>query len=440
VDVLYETFQRVQTDQSGDDNTHRELKEQLRQALSELGSELDRYLAPQYGVRPTEPAEFASWRESHHPLHWLVDFHHVTSGNGFDVVIGNPPYVEYRKVKGEYTVQSFMTEPCGDLYAFVMERAMQLLAPRGSFGMIVPVSVVSTDGFQQLREVLHEGFETSWVLNFAERPSKLFTGVEKRLTIWLGHRGEGTGRTFVSRYRRWFAEERPHLFATTTFAEADAEASLVGGATPKVSTREELDILAVLSLQKPVASFLRRTTEHVIYYTRKLRYFVLFLDFVPGIRDQQGQELQPSELKELRVDSPRERDCLLAALNSGLFFWFFSVFSDVRNVNRREILAFRCSLDEIADENAEELARLSRALMDDFNEKARWLTSDYGRFGVLTIQSFQPRLSKPLIDRIDQALAKHYGLTDEQLDLVVNFDVKYRLGLAAEEEQELASV
>ena len=78
--------------------------------------------------------------------------------------------------------------------------------------------------------------------------------------------------------------------------------------------------------------------------------------------------------------------------------------------------------------------------MDDFNEKSRWLTSDYGRFGVLTIQSFQPRLSKPLIDQIDQALADHYGLSDEQLDLVVNFDVKYRLGLVAEEEQELAAV
>ena len=360
VDALYESFQRVQTDQSADDRRHRELKEQLREALTALESELDRYLAPQYGVRPTESAEFETWRESHHPLHWLVDFHHVTSRDGFDVVIGNPPYVEYRKVRGTYTVQSYKTEPCGDLYAFVMERAMQLLANRGSFGMIVPVSVVSTDGFQQLRDVLHEGFATSWVLNFAERPSKLFTGVEKRLTIWLGQRGEGERRKFVSRYRRWFAEERPHLFATTTFAEADDDARLVGGAIPKVSTPEELTILTVLSRQKPVASFLRRTSEHVIYYTRKLRYFVLFLDFVPGIRDQQGDELEPSELKELRVESARERDCLLAALNSGLFFWFFSVFSDVRNVNRREILAFRCSLDEISDETAEELSRLGQ--------------------------------------------------------------------------------
>src|SRR6185369_1881134 len=122
-------------------------------------------------------------------------------------------------------------------------------------------------------------------------------------------------------------------------------------------------------------------------------------------------------------------------LNSNLFFWFFSVYSDVRNVNRREILAFRCSLDEMPDGVADELAGLTSELMDDLREKSVWLTSNYGRFGVLTIQSFQPRQSKAIIDKIDAVLARHYGLDENDVDFITNFDFKYRMGAddAAEE-------
>ncbi|MBQ1883490.1 MAG: hypothetical protein II165_00590 [Bacteroidales bacterium] len=39
-----------------------------------------------------------------------------------------------------------------------------------------------------------------------------------------------------------------------------------------------------------------------------------------------------------------------------------------------------------------------------------------------------PSLSKPLIDEIDKILATHYGFTDEELDFIINYDIKYRMG------------
>ena len=33
-------------------------------------------------------------------------------------------------------------------------------------------------------------------------------------------------------------------------------------------------------------------------------------------------------------------------------------------------------------------------------------------------------------------LAKHYGLTDEELDFIINYDIKYRMGLDADESEE----
>jgi hypothetical protein len=36
--------------------------------------------------------------------------------------------------------------------------------------------------------------------------------------------------------------------------------------------------------------------------------------------------------------------------------------------------------------------------------------------------------SKPVIDEIDGILAEHYGFTHEELDFIINYDIKYRLG------------
>ena len=43
-------------------------------------------------------------------------------------------------------------------------------------------------------------------------------------------------------------------------------------------------------------------------------------------------------------------------------------------------------------------------------------------------QSFKIQLSKPIIDEIDRVLAQHYGFTDEELDFIINYDIKYRMG------------
>lgn len=33
----------------------------------------------------------------------------------------------------------------------------------------------------------------------------------------------------------------------------------------------------------------------------------------------------------------------------------------------------------------------------------------------------------PIIDQIDAFLAQHYGFTHEELDFIINYDIKYRL-------------
>lgn len=411
-------------------------KQELRRRLSVLDGQLDVFLADEYGVKPKNKAALDHWRVTHRPFHWFVHFYGIMRAGGFDVIIGNPPYVEYKNVKQTYRVLGYTSEGCGDLFAYFVERSQALLGARGAFGMIIPVSILGTDGFDSLREVLRKEAHPSWCVGFAERPSKLFNGVEKRLAIWMLNRLAAGRPLHISNYHRWFSEERNHLFANLTFSELTGVPDLVGSSIPKIATDEEKRILASLGRQRTLESYWMRDSAHIVYYTRKVRYFVQFFDFVPEVRGAKGKLVNPSELKTIALKSRADRDVVLAILNSGLFFWFFSAYSDVRNVNRREIDIFRCSIDEMSPGVVSDLSRLSRELMKNFKSNAKLVTNNYGVHGRMTIQTFQPRLSKPVIDRIDVVLAKHYGFSDEQLDFIVNHDIKYRVGSDSDADDE----
>jgi len=55
--------------------------------------------------------------------------------------------------------------------------------------------------------------------------------------------------------------------------------------------------------------------------------------------------------------------------------------------------------------------------------------------GHIETQSFKIQKSKLIIDEIDRVLARHYGLTDEELDFIINYDIKYRMGAGLESEE-----
>ena len=54
--------------------------------------------------------------------------------------------------------------------------------------------------------------------------------------------------------------------------------------------------------------------------------------------------------------------------------------------------------------------------------------------GVNKSFAYQKKLSKPIVDEIDNILAKHYGFTEEELDFIINYDIKYRMGDELNEE------
>lgn len=74
--------------------------------------------------------------------------------------------------------------------------------------------------------------------------------------------------------------------------------------------------------------------------------------------------------------------------------------------------------------------------MDDYKKNSSSKEKISGKTGNIIYQEYYPRLSKPIIDEIDTVLAKHYGFTDEELDFIINYDIKYRMGKELENDDD----
>jgi len=432
-DRAFQKFHEMQTEHGMEAKDFAEAKQELQRRLKTLEDELNRYLANEYGVNAAKLTPYAKWIVSHKPFHWFIEFYRIMNSGGFDVIIGNPPYVELNDLR-DYKIRGYSCEASGNLYALVIERCASLGRNEGRQGYIVPVSSVSTDRYETLQQLLLK--REDHFSSYDDRPSRLFDGLEHiRLTIHLIGRPASLPKLFSTRYNKWITDERPALFSKLIFTKTLP--ALVDGTLPKLcSETEESIIRKFASQQRKLYGFFRRAGQHQVFYSRKVGYFLQVLDFEPRVLDGQGRRRPPSEFKELRFDSDDDANLALCCLNSNLFYWFVTVFSDCRHVNKREVEAFPIDLEGLASCPAKkDLLKLAKELMEDLRKNSENRTMRF-KHDTLTVQCIHPKASKPIIDKIDRVLAKHYGFTDEELDFIINYDIKYRMGQDAGEDEE----
>ena len=99
------------------------------------------------------------WQKEFPEVFKLRDFeHNVSENGGFDVVIGNPPYVPSRSISDaekKFYYQHFKTtEYQINTYALFMEKIFSLLKPNGLYGMIIPNYWLSTKFDKNLRKLI----------------------------------------------------------------------------------------------------------------------------------------------------------------------------------------------------------------------------------------------------------------------------------------------
>jgi type I restriction-modification system DNA methylase subunit len=101
----------------------------------------------------------------------------VMRSGGFDVVIGNPPYIriqamnEWAPVEVEFYKQHYKAASSGnyDIYVVFIEKGLSLLNEKGELGFICPHKFFNAQYGSPLREFLSEGKNLSRVVHFGDQ-------------------------------------------------------------------------------------------------------------------------------------------------------------------------------------------------------------------------------------------------------------------------------
>ena len=414
----HRNFQQIQTEYGMRHDDLAQSKQRLQSKLDALRGQLDALLAKEYGVDADKPAPYQQWRNSHQPFHWFVEFHGIMSNGGFDAVIGNPPYVEYSKVKGEYTVKGYETESCGNLYAFVMERCKNLANQRGVLSMIVPLSGHSTKRMTPLVENFYERFKSCHLMNISgdANPSRLFPDVKFRLAIFVvSNNGDGM---FTSGYTHFYADERDILFSLLSYT--DIEDLRYPTAIPKVSSPLHRQVLEKLNSHRSAWQEVSPGQGNAVLYHSAPVNWIRSHTTTPYFHSERDGEKKSIKLKSLYPEANAVGSLQSILCSTTFFIWWLS-HSDCYDLNKPEISTFPILLDDA-------LRSISPKLEADMQAHSKRRVYNYKTTGRVEYDEFYMKLSKPIVDEIDRVLAEHYGFTEEELDFIINYDIKYRMG------------
>lgn len=421
VAAAYRIFVFQQLRQEEDMMAFKQAKHDLRELLKSLNDKLNHRL-----YSATSPSiSYDEWLKSHQPFNWIAEFYQIIEGNGgFDVIIGNPPYVGYTRKNKEtgkavietYRIASYYkTLPASNLYAFTIERTKDILNLNGREGMIIPISAFANDSMSTLQMFVKNVFGNKWISTFHQRPAQLFDGVLQRLCILLTD-CTNSDSVFTSGIYRWYSHTRSQLFQNVSYSHGDQtkQQHIV-----KVGSSVELSIFDKYAKHRVTSEYIapNRNNNNVFYRTAGGGYWVTFLN--------DEFDCDAVSNKRTSIQEAYNAKVLTAAYNSNLFWWYYAINYDLFNF--KDYMIFGLQFDY--PRNLEvEIVSLSNKLETNLRNNALFYDINSKTKGLNRTVTYQKSMSKSIMDEIDSVLARHYGFTDEELDFIINYDIKYRMG------------
>ncbi len=320
----------------------------------------------------------------------------------YNIIVGNPPYVE----DGKTTTKPLVSY--GNIYANVLENSSNLLSKKGVMGFVLPLSYVSTLRMRKIREVVSKKTPKQILLNYADRPDCLFTGVHQKLTILICSNLTENPITYTSGYNYWYKNERKELLSDKKLV-LNKHQNLTY--IPKLENEIEESIFSKILATKNDNTFSSLDNEQLsenIYLNMRATFWIKAFSFNPGSKEYKAfhfdKEIQPY---------------ILSLLNSNLFFFFWVAVSDCWHITNKELSSFKVILDNVDFEKFQ-------ILMNQLEKKLGKTKLFIGT--KQTEYAYKHKFCKAEIDLIDTELSKIYSFTKEETDYLKNYKLKYRMG------------
>ena len=364
--AAFNQFRWQQTIFSDDAHVTSEHKSELRSRLRSLDDELDRLLATEHGADPNKTAAYDAWRASHQPFHWFVEFYGVMSNGGFDVVIGNPPYVATKSI--EYSLGRNVERRYPDIYAYVLERSMQVTSKIGRCGMILPLSIAFSRDFVELRKNVRT-WCTSWLSSFDNIPAALFAGVSQRCTILVS--APSNHNSFTTRLNRWRAQYRPSLMANISYTAVPSDYEVGSFGFPRLSGKQGQRLLQLHSriASKASTDVVAPTgSQGFLGFSPTARNFISTYLEPPPTLDLDGRIIQDAASgSSLALASVELSRAALAVTSGTACFWYWLTRGDGFHVTSSLLSEYLAPLSELPSECQNKLKLIGELLHESRN-------------------------------------------------------------------------
>lgn len=318
----------------------------------------------------------------------------------YDIIVGNPPYIEYGKYEGT------IANNYGNVYADVMRNVTEFLNTNGVLAFVVPLSYISTARMSAIRNYVQEQTGKQLLLNFADRPDCLFTGVHQKLTIVFAQKVETELGVYSSKYNHWYKTERESLFQNISTVKTDTTDTrywpklgdvIASSVFSKIQNYEGIDLLSSKSSKG----------QSLIYINLRACFWMKAFSF----------DMHSNSYKAYGIDKSMV-PFVLCLLNSSLFFLIWTIISDGWHITNKE-LSFIKLPRRIP--KPKKWATLQKELENKLEETKVYVGTkqiDY---------EYKHKLCKDIIDKIDKELKSVYGLSDVEVKYIQTFNEKYRI-------------
>ena len=176
------------------------------------------------------------WEETR-PFNWALEFPDIMNGGGFDIVIGNPPYVKeyvnrqpFHEVRGSRLARYYQGK--GDIWYIFACLAIDLLKPGGLHSFIATNNWITASGASLLRHKVLSETQLHEFLDFGDY--KVFDAAGIQTMIYMLEK-TGTPHEGPVRYRRVTRPNSSRADLVALLEGADGDYTLTLDAVPDVT-------------------------------------------------------------------------------------------------------------------------------------------------------------------------------------------------------------